>query len=41
MGLQGKKRLGMVIEELQKKIIEFRHARDWAQYHNPKDLPFL
>jgi hypothetical protein len=26
------------IRELQKKIIEFRDARDWAQYHNPKDL---
>jgi len=26
------------IEELQKKVIEFRDARDWAQYHNPKDL---
>ncbi len=28
----------MDIEELQKKVIEFRDARDWAQYHNPKDL---
>jgi dCTP diphosphatase len=28
----------MDIEELQKKIIEFRYARDWAQYHNTKDL---
>jgi dCTP diphosphatase len=28
----------MNIEELQKKVIEFRDARDWAQYHNPKDL---
>ena len=28
----------MDIRELQKKIIEFRDARDWAQYHNPKDL---
>ena len=26
------------IEELQKKVIEFRDARDWSQYHNPKDL---
>jgi dCTP diphosphatase len=25
-------------EELQKKVIEFRDARDWAQYHNSKDL---
>jgi len=24
--------------ELQKKVIEFRDAQDWAQYHNPKDL---
>jgi NTP pyrophosphatase (non-canonical NTP hydrolase) len=28
----------MVIEELQKKAIEFRDARDWGQYHSPKDL---
>ncbi|MBN1103296.1 MAG: nucleotide pyrophosphohydrolase [Deltaproteobacteria bacterium] len=26
------------MEELQKKVIEFRDARDWEQYHNPKDL---
>ena len=28
----------MDIEELQKKVVAFRDARDWAQYHNPKDL---
>ena len=28
----------MDIKELQKKVIEFREERDWAQYHNPKDL---
>jgi NTP pyrophosphatase (non-canonical NTP hydrolase) len=28
----------MDINELQKKVIEFRDARDWEQYHNPKDL---
>ena len=28
----------MDIEELQRKVIEFRDARDWAKYHNPKDL---
>jgi NTP pyrophosphatase (non-canonical NTP hydrolase) len=28
----------MNILELQKKVIEFRDARDWEQYHNPKDL---
>ena len=28
----------MDIEELQKKVIEFRDAWDWGQYHNPKDL---
>jgi dCTP diphosphatase len=28
----------MDILELQKKVIEFRDARDWAQYHNSKDL---
>ena len=26
------------IEELTKNIIEFRDARDWKQFHNPKDL---
>lgn len=26
------------IEELTKKIIAFRDARDWKQFHNPKDL---
>ena len=25
-------------EELQKKIIAFRDARDWKQFHNPKDV---
>jgi hypothetical protein len=25
----------MDLKELQKKVIEFRDARDWAQYHNP------
>jgi NTP pyrophosphatase (non-canonical NTP hydrolase) len=28
----------MELKELQKKVIKFRDARDWAQYHNPKDL---
>ena len=28
----------MDIKELQKKVIAFREKRDWAQYHNPKDL---
>ena len=28
----------MDIRELQKRVIEFRDKRDWAQYHNPKDL---
>jgi len=28
----------MDAEKLGKKAIEFRDARDWAQYHNPKDL---
>ena len=28
----------MHIEELQKRVIDFRNERDWAQYHNPKDL---
>ncbi|MBW2067215.1 MAG: nucleotide pyrophosphohydrolase [Deltaproteobacteria bacterium] len=28
----------MDITELHKNVIEFREERDWAQYHNPKDL---
>jgi len=28
----------MDIKELQGKVIQFRDRRDWAQYHNPKDL---
>jgi dCTP diphosphatase len=28
----------MDIGKLQQKVIQFRDARDWAQYHNPKDL---
>jgi dCTP diphosphatase len=26
------------IEDLQKRVAEFRDKRDWAQFHNPKDL---
>lgn len=26
------------LTELTQKIIEFREARDWKQFHNPKDL---
>ena len=26
------------IQEITKALINFRDARDWAQYHNPKDL---
>lgn len=26
------------IKELTKKLIAFRDQRDWAQFHNPKDL---
>jgi NTP pyrophosphatase (non-canonical NTP hydrolase) len=26
------------IERLTKKIIDFRDKRDWAQFHNPKDV---
>jgi NTP pyrophosphatase (non-canonical NTP hydrolase) len=26
------------IKELQRKVLEFRDARDWAQFHNSKDL---
>jgi len=28
----------MEIKELQKLIVKFRDARDWKQFHNPKDL---
>ena len=26
------------LEELSKRIVDFRNARDWKQFHNPKDL---
>jgi len=26
------------IEEITKALIDFRNERDWAQFHNPKDL---
>lgn len=26
------------IDELQKKVVAFRDARDWEQFHNPKDM---
>lgn len=26
------------IDSLTKRIVEFRNARDWKQFHNPKDL---
>lgn len=26
------------IQKLQEKLIKFRDKRDWAQFHNPKDL---
>lgn len=25
------------IEELTKRVVDFRNARDWEQFHNPKD----
>lgn len=28
----------MEIKKLQKMIVKFRDARDWKQFHNPKDL---
>lgn len=28
----------MDIKQLQKIVIEFRDARDWKQFHNPKDI---
>ncbi len=33
-----KPRPSMSIEELTARIIAFRDARDWMQFHNPKDL---
>ncbi len=26
------------VKDMQKRIVEFRDARDWKQFHNPKDL---
>jgi len=26
------------LKELQSRIVEFRDARDWKQFHNPKDM---
>ena len=26
------------IDEITKRIVDFRNARDWKQFHNPKDL---
>ena len=31
----------MGLKKVQQKVIEFRDARDWAKYHNPKDLAIL
>jgi hypothetical protein len=28
----------MDFKKLQKAILDFRNARDWKQFHNPKDL---
>ena len=28
----------MKMQDLQARVIQFRDDRDWAQYHNPKDL---
>jgi len=33
-----KKSKGNNIENLTKRIIAFRDARDWKQFHNPKDI---
>jgi NTP pyrophosphatase (non-canonical NTP hydrolase) len=33
-----KKQPSTTIEELQKKVIAFRDARNWKQFHTPKDL---
>src|SRR5665213_59324 len=26
------------LQKLQQRVVEFRNARDWEQFHNPKDL---
>lgn len=26
------------LQDLQKRVLEFRDARDWKQFHNPKDV---
>ena len=26
------------LDDLQKRVVNFRNARDWEQFHNPKDL---
>jgi hypothetical protein len=26
------------LSDVQKRILEFRNARDWAQFHDPKNL---
>lgn len=28
----------MTVQELQQKVLAFRDARDWEQYHHPKEL---
>ena len=28
----------MTFDEVRRDILRFRNARDWAQFHNPKDL---
>jgi NTP pyrophosphatase (non-canonical NTP hydrolase) len=28
----------MNMQDLLMKVVQFRNERDWAQYHNPKDL---
>lgn len=32
------KRYGVNMKELTDRLIQFRDARDWEQFHNPKDL---
>ena len=37
-GLQTGLSMPSLMDELTKKIVQFRDARDWKQFHNPKDL---
>jgi NTP pyrophosphatase (non-canonical NTP hydrolase) len=35
---RGRSASGRPFEELRRRVLAFRDARDWKQFHNPKDL---